>query len=306
MPFHPCGYVCEMLRAGYTTEIRPFRDSDVTVKIKWFRANVGAPTLPFASSIVSLNWNPFPETKTGPGEVYNVPRPFYHGRPVEGIPAGHVCGPPDWFRRGAPFDPSRPPTQYGPDGIATCCRPLLGGVLLGGTAPAPVADGGLLLGGSAPHYNPVIGSGGAVGGGIASSGAGVEGSGGAVGGGTAEVEYTPPSTPPGPNCAGATTPAFGAANAYNLGFAQVAWWRVPVTVGLAYYVRTTVTSVNVPLVQVAEGTSCADLVPYPFQIPPDCVSYTSAVNGFAYVNVGGNLATTRQGTVEIGLGTCPP
>jgi hypothetical protein len=110
---------------------------------------------------------------------------------------------------------------------------------------------------------------------------------------------------PGPDCDTATTPAFGTANAYDLGFFQDGWLKIPVSIGTVYYVSVTASSPDEPLVTVSEGPDCEDRDDYPFWLAPDCVEYTSAVNGFAYVHIGGNLGTVRQGTVTIGLGACP-
>lgn len=101
------------------------------------------------SSISSLDWSRQPWPQTGLGEVWNAPR-VYDRRPAPAIfLPDHICGEKKWFQEGQPLDPDPPFTAYDADGIPTCCRPALTGVLIGGSAPAIGTGGAVLLGGEA-------------------------------------------------------------------------------------------------------------------------------------------------------------
>lgn len=135
-----------MLRCGYSTTARPFRDSDVEVGIRWYKCVPGAPTLGWESNINSLDWTCMPWLRTGKGEVFNAPREYHQQPPVPGALGQHVCGTEEDFRDGEKYLPDLPPVVYSPEGLPTCCG-TVGGVVLGGTGVVPQITGGVVVGG---------------------------------------------------------------------------------------------------------------------------------------------------------------
>jgi hypothetical protein len=134
MPYNPCGRAVDMARRPYTTLVRPFRDSDRTVRIRWYPARPETDgTLPFPSRICSLDWATNPHAVEGVGEVYDAPRRYNGARALVGPPTRRVCGTEDQFRNGAYFDDDRAPTEYFPNGLPKCCG------LDGRGAEAPVS-----------------------------------------------------------------------------------------------------------------------------------------------------------------------
>lgn len=167
MHFNPCGRAVEMLRAGYVTRARFFRDSDREVPIRWYRCLPNAPTLGFPSAICSLNWDDEPWIRQGPGEVFGAPRPFDRGDPIPAAAGEHYCGTRDQHRNGESFNPALPPTIYAANGLSICCLPdpkrrALGGAVGGGTALVDrhwyvSAYGGSVAGGTAiVHTGPFV------------------------------------------------------------------------------------------------------------------------------------------------------
>lgn len=138
-----------MMRSGYTAEVRPFVDSDVTAKIKWVRCNPGVPVLGIPNRINPLRWEGFPYLAGGVGEVFNEPQPFDPGRPIPGALGVKVCGTPEEFAGGAVYDPDATPVGYSPEGLAQCCASPPGGVVLGGSAYVPTQFG-VVIGGEQP------------------------------------------------------------------------------------------------------------------------------------------------------------
>lgn len=112
-----------MARRPYSTWVRPFRDSDMQVKINWYPARPEDGTLPFPSGIASLDWHAMPEQKSGVGEVFKAPRPYNGARPIPGPARNHVCGTADEHRYGGFLSDPRPLARYLPSGLPICCEP---------------------------------------------------------------------------------------------------------------------------------------------------------------------------------------
>jgi hypothetical protein len=143
-----------MVRAPYRTACRFLRDSDQEATIHWYVVPWSNGTIGIPSPINSSYWRPFWFNPGRVGEVNFAPRHYDGwGRIVPPIPGDHLCGEAEDFRRGGLYQPSLPPFERAADGVSLCCRPELGGVLLGGDSyigdPVPVSDGGALLSGSA-------------------------------------------------------------------------------------------------------------------------------------------------------------
>lgn len=123
MPYNPCGRVVDFARREYKTKCRFFRDSDTEVEIQWYRAADDAPSLPFPSAVMSLDWldNGYDEPWLGEvGEVWGEPRPYsFKGTPV-GLTYDHICGTEEDFAEGAVFDPDRE-VKYDEQGLPLCC-----------------------------------------------------------------------------------------------------------------------------------------------------------------------------------------
>jgi hypothetical protein len=156
--------------------MRPFADSDTTVRIAWYPAAPGACHLPYPSTFMSRDWDAtFPED-TGPGEVYGASRNYNARRPNPNATGQHICGTPDQFAGQATYDPAVN-VQYNRDGIPLCCGAAelpRGGAVVGGraavgyTPPAPRSPGGVLIGGTAVvSYSPPVMPGGVLAGGAA-------------------------------------------------------------------------------------------------------------------------------------------
>ncbi len=128
----PCGLPVDLLRAGYTTRMRFWRDSDTTVSVRWYRVPRERPFLPFATPFVSAQWftddtlkGEFPGT-VFQGEDLFAERPFSPGlEPYPpGVPAGHVCGSADQWGGDLLIgrDPGLPQSI---SGEPLCCDPAL-------------------------------------------------------------------------------------------------------------------------------------------------------------------------------------
>lgn len=123
-----------MMRRPYRTKLRPFIDDDTEVTIRWYFVPEANGTLQKDSRIESLDWTTDPWTWTGVGEVYGAPRLYDTRQPPLILPTNHVCGTDRDFAEGEILNPTLPPTVYANDGIPTCCRPPLQGLLIGGGA----------------------------------------------------------------------------------------------------------------------------------------------------------------------------
>lgn len=134
-----------MLRAGYRTTARLFRNSDEEVGIRWYRCAPGAPVLGYPSQLRPLLWQSHPYLYTDKGEVFNADTEFRAFKPIPGANGQEPCGTREDFARGGVYDPDAEPAVYTPEGLSLCCGGLPGGLVLGGEPPD--LDGGLLLGG---------------------------------------------------------------------------------------------------------------------------------------------------------------
>lgn len=121
--WNPCGRAVDMARRPYTTTVRPFRDSDATVQIRWYPARPEDGTLPFPSRINSIDWMTDPHTKEGVGEVWNTSRNYNHAKPIPGPKRTHVCGTEDEHGQGGLISDTRPEMVYAPSGLPWCCEP---------------------------------------------------------------------------------------------------------------------------------------------------------------------------------------
>lgn len=137
-----------MLRTGYTARVKPFRDSEQSVEIRWYRCHPSAPALPYPSRIRSLHWESHPYLfAAGNGEVFNSLKRVYPFKWLPGLDGSHPpCGEERDFTEGGHYDPDSPPIPVTGDGVPQCCAEPPGGVVLGGTG---VVGPGLLAGGGA-------------------------------------------------------------------------------------------------------------------------------------------------------------
>lgn len=149
-----------MVRRPYRTTCRPFKDSDAEVTVHWYVVPDDTPTLPYPSRINSIDWRDNRVNPSPVGEVTFADRPFDGwGRIVPPIPGDHICGTRADFADGGTYLPDDPPFPRGEDGIPLCCRPEIGGLVVGGgTAFVDVweaGDGGVGISGSA-FVEPII------------------------------------------------------------------------------------------------------------------------------------------------------
>jgi hypothetical protein len=144
MGWNPCGMAVTYLRAGYKVDVRPFKDSDQTVTIRWFKCKPGAKWLPFSSVIRPQVWNSEDYAYQGRGEVWATAREFRQYPWVPGLEGTHYCGTRADFEEGGVV--ADPPVAFTPDGVMACCAAPPGGLLLGGELG--LAGGAVVGGGS--------------------------------------------------------------------------------------------------------------------------------------------------------------
>lgn len=110
----------DFLQTPVTDTIRPFSDSPIVVKRRWYPVPWGTPTMEFPTSFTSHHYMHSPWAATGIGEVY-PPELSYERR---GTPAGmtfdHFCGTEYEFQNGALFDPAVN-VLYDDEWIPLCC-----------------------------------------------------------------------------------------------------------------------------------------------------------------------------------------
>lgn len=92
----------EPLRAGYTTEVKFWRDSDLLIPIRWYRACDSAPFIPHATVFGSYNYDDVPivDNVPGPargtmlqGEQLMSDRRWDNGVAIDlRLPTGKFCG----------------------------------------------------------------------------------------------------------------------------------------------------------------------------------------------------------------------
>lgn len=120
MPFNPCGYRVEYIRQEGVDYIRPFRDSDIVVRRRWYRVPETAPPLPFPTIFRPTNIEPFPYLREGAGSVWPAEWEAKRIGELQGFDYTHFCGTKEDFQRGAVFDPLLN-VQYDADWIPDCC-----------------------------------------------------------------------------------------------------------------------------------------------------------------------------------------
>lgn len=137
MLWNPCGQVVDFLRDGYEVDVRPYRNSDKVVRIRWYPVPDNAPVLPYTSALNSLYgqeqrlWTEDPLHGEEPGTQKIVPPDAPPAVPV----GGHVCGTEQDFAEGGIYDPAAIPPPVDRFGIPMCCSPVaipLGGVVCSG------------------------------------------------------------------------------------------------------------------------------------------------------------------------------
>lgn len=127
-----------MLRTGYTTRVRPWKDAPGDVEIRWYKSPPGATELGVPSLFRSLHWESHPYLfANGLGEVFNEPVKVYPHKAPPFVTGLKHCGSDEDFASGGLFDTSLPPVTRDADGIMACCRPVLGGVVIDGQGAAP-------------------------------------------------------------------------------------------------------------------------------------------------------------------------
>lgn len=197
LPFNPCGMVMDTIRSAYRTKIRPFRDSDEEVEIRWFFAAPEAKDFPGEHRFTSGNWELDKPSWNGPGEVKGASRPWSNGERPPQLNGQHFCGKLEDFQRGALSTAA--PLKNAQRGVSLCCdRKIVGrgqlraggGAIRPGMAPGGVHVGGQVIAGESASGGVLVGGRSAEGrsaaGGVLVGGrsaAGVPVSGGALAGG---------------------------------------------------------------------------------------------------------------------------
>ena len=140
----------DMLRTAYTTTIKPWRDSDITVSIRWFRADPLAQPFPAEHRFGSLDWEN-DHNNSGLGEQ-RPPRGGYdRGANFDSYMGVNFCGSLEAFKNGGTIgvDPALVLDSAGRS--VGCARPL------------PISISGMALAGAAainagPAIRPLPGS----------------------------------------------------------------------------------------------------------------------------------------------------
>jgi hypothetical protein len=136
--WNPCGAVVDYGRYPFTETIRPFRDSDEEVTIRWYPAREDAPVLPFPSCIYNRSWD-LDQVEAGGQPLYLGPAPPYNRAKVNPLALGnHQCGTARDFAEGGEYLPDLPPVEYRADGLPVCCGAMFEGI--GGADALGAAD----------------------------------------------------------------------------------------------------------------------------------------------------------------------
>lgn len=106
MPYDPCGMVMDLARTATIRDCKFFHDSDVTVKVKWYVAPDNAKFFPEPHKVNHLAWYTEPWKSKGVGEVYASKEVWSNGLTPPNVTGQDFFGPVEYFRHGAPFDPS--------------------------------------------------------------------------------------------------------------------------------------------------------------------------------------------------------
>lgn len=101
--------------------IRPFRDSPIEVRRRWFRVPEGTPLLGFPSAFLSAHYEPYPWFPRDVGEVYPSQAEVVRPIEIDGFDYTHLCGDREDFQLGAAFDPTRN-VVYDDEWIPECCE----------------------------------------------------------------------------------------------------------------------------------------------------------------------------------------
>lgn len=134
-----------MLRACYTATIRPYRDSDREVTIRWYFVPDDRP-LVGRTRFGSGNYTNAEDEWPGPGEVKGRPRPFSPGGEPFTLAHHEPEGPRDWWVNGCPVEAAHSLARS-PAGAPEHCIGGVPGLLLGGVGRFAAANlGGLMLG----------------------------------------------------------------------------------------------------------------------------------------------------------------
>jgi hypothetical protein len=136
MKFNPCGMVTDFMSTVYRTTVRPFRDSDVEVGLRYYWAPPGAKPFNHWNAITSRNWLEFHDETLQLGEVSYTDRTNYTPEPANGATGQHWCGSLHDFRDGQHYDPDAPATQYNQFGIPRCCLVVVEGSACSQSSPA--------------------------------------------------------------------------------------------------------------------------------------------------------------------------
>lgn len=93
----------DLLRSCYETEMRMYRDSDVSFPVRWFFVDDDAKNFPEHTLFGSGNWASDRNDWPGPGEVLGAPRTWVDGAPIPFLDGQKYAGPLDGFMRGVAY-----------------------------------------------------------------------------------------------------------------------------------------------------------------------------------------------------------
>lgn len=110
----------QFLEDSVTDWFKPFRDSDIMVKRRWYPVPDGTPLLPFPTVMNSIHYVFQKWEKSGPGEVWGEPVSFPRVGTPPGLTYDHICGTEEDFLLGAVFDPDAD-VEYDDEWIPLCC-----------------------------------------------------------------------------------------------------------------------------------------------------------------------------------------
>lgn len=110
----------DFLQTPVTDTARPFRDSDLSFRRRWFRVPWGTPTLGYPTAFSSHLMMADPWAAVGVGEVYPPQLSYERRGTPDGLPTDHVCGTPEDFQLGALLNPTTH-VVYDGEWIPTCC-----------------------------------------------------------------------------------------------------------------------------------------------------------------------------------------
>jgi hypothetical protein len=110
----------DFLQATGSDTIRPFRDSPLEVRRRWYPVPEGTPLLGVPSAFLSARYQAFPWFARNVGEVYPSRWVPVKNPTPPGLTFDHVCGTPDDFAIGQVFDATLD-VDYDVYWIPTCC-----------------------------------------------------------------------------------------------------------------------------------------------------------------------------------------